>query len=323
MGLSAGHALDAIAAEANPLLVQANAAILIGDAEAAITAITRIAELAFTFYPFTPDTMPDDWQGLLRAWLLGRALATMAVGREAETLQFVEGGLVFRLPWALEAIRVRAATHSDTIDGLEMIDFELGHAVSAVETGTLKRSASILILAGFNSRLAAIKAVTDTGATFGNGQELRQWLASKDVVARSALADWPTAETKARWSEFLQSFGRSDNRTWAERRYAATVAWLAAAPPPGTAVQIHDFAGHHACSRPTARRSARCRLPSTPDGSVSRAPKSRIRPARSMFRISVRTTSSPAKPRRRPRVAARSGGVPIVEEAAEALLAER
>ncbi|MDN4999962.1 DEAD/DEAH box helicase [Bradyrhizobium sp. GCM10027634] len=244
LGLSAGHALDAIAAEANPLLVQANAAILIGDAEAAITAITRIAELAFTFYPFTPDTMPDDWQGVLRAWLLGRALATMAVGREAETLQFVEGGLVFRLPWALEAIRVRAATHSDTVDGLEMIDFELGHAVSAVETGTLNRSASILIQAGFNSRLAAIKAVTDTGATFGNGQELRQWLASKDVVARSALADWPTAETKAMWSEFLQSFGRSDNRTWAERRYAATVAWLAAAPPPGTAVQIHDFAGH-------------------------------------------------------------------------------
>lgn len=46
------------------------------------------------------------------------------------------------------------------------------------------------------------------------------------------------------WTEFLQSFRRSDNRTWAERRYAATVAWLAAPPPPGTAVQIHVFAGH-------------------------------------------------------------------------------
>ena len=46
------------------------------------------------------------------------------------------------------------------------------------------------------------------------------------------------------WAEFLQSFRRSDNRTWAERKYVATVAWLAAAPPPGTAVQIHDFAGH-------------------------------------------------------------------------------
>ena len=42
-------------------------------------------------------------------------------------------------------------------------DHELGLAVPAVETGTMNRSASILIQAGFNSRLAAIKAVTDTG----------------------------------------------------------------------------------------------------------------------------------------------------------------
>ncbi|WP_247360676.1 hypothetical protein [Bradyrhizobium sp. 156] len=245
MGLSAGHALDAIAAEANPLLVQANTALLTGEAETAITAITRIAELAFAFYPFTPDTMPDDWQGVLRAWLLGRPLATMAVGREAETLQFVEGGLVFRLPWALEAVRVRAAAHGDMVDGHGMTDFELGHAVSAVETGTLNRSASILIQAGFNSRLAAIKAVTDTGATFGNGQELRLWLASKDVVARSARADWPTVETNAMWSEFLQTFRRSDNRTWGKRGYAAKVTWLAMPPPPGTPVQIHhDFNSH-------------------------------------------------------------------------------
>jgi superfamily II DNA/RNA helicase len=244
VGLAAGHALDAIAPEANLLLVRANAAVLQGDVDAAISAIIRIAELAFAFYPFIPDPMPDDWRNVLRAWLLSRPLATMAVGHKSETLQFVEGGLVFRLPWALEAIRVRAATHGDIVEGLAITDFELGHAVSAVETGTLNRSASILIQAGFNSRLAAIEAVTDTGATFGNSQELRQWLASKDVVARSALANWPTVETKAMWTEFLQSFRRSDNRTWAERIYVAKVAWLAAAPLPGTAVQIHDFASH-------------------------------------------------------------------------------
>ena len=85
----------------------------------------------------------------------------------------IEGGLVYRLPWALDAIRVRAAAHGDTIDGLPMTDFELGYAVAAVETGTLNRTASILIQAGFNSRLAAIKAVVDTIATFENGQQLR------------------------------------------------------------------------------------------------------------------------------------------------------
>ena len=63
-----------------------------------------------------------------------------------------------------------------------------------------------MIQAGFSSRLAAIKAVTDTGAAFQMGQELRQWLNSEAVAAWNAQADWPTAETKAMWTEFTQSW---------------------------------------------------------------------------------------------------------------------
>lgn len=55
VGLTTGHVLDAIAAEANLLLIQANGGILEGDSEAAISAITGIAERAFASYPFTPD----------------------------------------------------------------------------------------------------------------------------------------------------------------------------------------------------------------------------------------------------------------------------
>ena len=102
VGLTTGHALDAIAAEANMLLVNANAALLAGDAEVAIDAITSLAELVFAFYPFTPSPMPDNWRELLRCWLLGESLADLAYGQESETLNFVEGGLVYRLPWAME-----------------------------------------------------------------------------------------------------------------------------------------------------------------------------------------------------------------------------
>ena len=103
--------------------------------------------------------------------MLGEALSGVAGGQEAETLQFVEGGLVYRLPWAMEAIRVRGIANGDIVGVFDMNlnDFELGLAVPAVETGTLNRSASILIQAGFNSRLAAIKAVRDIGAPFTNG----------------------------------------------------------------------------------------------------------------------------------------------------------
>jgi hypothetical protein len=133
--------------------------------------------------------LPVNWRDILRAWLLGRPLVALGAAQPSKTLQFVEGGLVYRLPWAMEAIRVRAAANGDTVDmfDLALEDHELGLAVPTVETGTLNRSASILIQAGLNSRLAAIKAVTDTGAAFATGQELRQWLVSEAVAGFKAF----------------------------------------------------------------------------------------------------------------------------------------
>ena len=241
VGLTTGHALDAIAVDANTLLVNANAALLTGDAEVAIDAITSLAERVFAFYPFTPDTLPENWRDLLRCWLLGEPLAALAFGQESETLHFIEGGLVYRLPWAMEAVRVRATANGDVVgeNDLALDDYELGLAVPAVETGTMNRSASIMIQAGFSSRLAAVKAVTDTEATFTTGRELRSWLNSDAVAAWSAQPDWPTAETKAMWTNLVRSFMLHDNRTWSERQYWSGVAWSGVAPQPGTPVQLY------------------------------------------------------------------------------------
>ena len=245
VGLTAGQSLDGIAAQANSLLVDANAALLTGDAEAVIIAITGLAERVFGFYPFTPNPIPDNWRDLLRFWLLGEPLAALASGQESETLHFIEGGLVYRLPWAMEAVRVRAAANGDIVgeNDLALDEYELGLAVPAVETGTMNRSASILIQAGFNSRLAAIKAVTDTGATFTTGRELRAWLDSDAVAAWTAQPGWPTAETKTMWTNLVQSFVLHENRTWSERRYWSGVAWSGVAPQPGTPVQLHQANG--------------------------------------------------------------------------------
>lgn len=93
-------------------------------------------------------------------------------------MQFIDGGLVYRLPWAMEALRVRAAANGDVVGvfSLALDDHELGLGVPAVETGTMNRSASILIEAGFNSRLAVIKVVEDTAATFRVSGKLAQGL---------------------------------------------------------------------------------------------------------------------------------------------------
>lgn len=243
VGLTTGHELDAIAEDANRLLIEANGGILLDDADAAITAVTALAEHIFTFYPFTPDPMPENWRDILRAWLLGNPLAGIAAGQESETLQFIEGGLVYRLPWAMEAIRVRAEANGDTVGELPLDAYELRLAVASVETGTLNRSATILIQAGFNSRLAAIKVATDTGATFQTARELQHWLNSEALAAWRERPDWPTPETREMWMEFARSFIPQANRVWADRRYWAGVQWLDVPLPPGTPVQIHQLNG--------------------------------------------------------------------------------
>jgi hypothetical protein len=244
IGLESGHALDAIAPECNDLLVRANAALLTSDPEAAITAITGIAERVFGFYPFTPDPIPANWRAILRCWLLGEPLATVAAGQESDTLQFVEGGLVYRLPWAMEAIRVRGIANGDVIGDFGLDDFELGLAVPAVETGTVNRSASILIQAGFSSRLAAIQAITDTGASFSTSSELQQWLVSEDVVFWTALPDWPTVETRGMWLTFVQGFTPRESSTWADRRFSSGVTWNSGAMPvPGMPLRLFHLGG--------------------------------------------------------------------------------
>ncbi len=243
IGLKAGHALDAMATEANPLLIGANAALLAGNADQAVAKITAIAERVFTISPFKPDRLPANWHDILRCWLLGQPLAPVAAGQEADTLQFVEGGLVYRLPWAMEAIRVRGLANGDRIGDMGLDDFELGLAVSAVETGTTQRPASILIQAGFSSRLAAIKAVNDAHATFSNGLELQQWLVSDAVRALSAQPDWPTPETTDMWGAFIASFVPQASTIWKDHRYWANAAWNITAPPTGTPLRLHHVQG--------------------------------------------------------------------------------
>ncbi len=245
VGLKTGLQLDAIAQVANQILIEANGAILLGDEERAIAAITALAEQVFTFYPFTPTPLPDNWQAILRSWLLGEPITTIANVVKSETLQFVETALVYRLPWAMEAIRVRAIANGDIVDddGLTMDDYDLDLAVAAVETGTLNRSVSLLIQAGFNSRLAAIKVVADTGADFQSGRELRRWLRSDLVSYWSEFADWPTPETHAMWVDFAKEINPEEDQTWMLRKYTSIVNWKAPVPQPGTPLHFHQMNG--------------------------------------------------------------------------------
>ncbi len=224
LGLEAGKALDDIAAEANQLLVDANGAILNEDFEFAISAITSLATLVFEIAPFIPDPLPSNWKEILRFWLLGSPISNLA---NDEVLQFIETGLVYRLPWAMEAIRVRGISNGDTLSNTNVTleDVELGVAVAAVETGTLSIPAAILIQAGFSSRLAAIKATADTGADFNSGSQLRAWLDSSTVKSMAVVTDWPTPETAEMWRTFCNSFVPTTQIVWTEQNFIAEAEW--------------------------------------------------------------------------------------------------
>lgn len=266
VGLATGEALDAAAAELNELLIRANGRILVDDAEEAIAAITRFAERVFAIAPFIPDDLPDDWQAVLKVWLEGKPLAALAAGREDEVLKFVEQALVYKLPWAMEAVRVRGLAHGDVLEGgFSMEDVELGVAVAAVETGSLNISAALLMHAGFSSRIAAIGAVTVTGADFTTTQGLRSWLRSDEIADRCNDPDWPTTASHGLWLQFIDGMAPERRRTWASTEHELDVVWDGEGAPPGAALRFVDNGDETYVCGSDLRRLGRLKEPLNPN----------------------------------------------------------
>lgn len=225
VGLDTGLKLDGNADTLNALLAEANGHILLGQEQDAIAAISKFAEIVFAINPFIPDPFPENWKAILSGWLSGAALAEIGATDEA-ALRFVENALVYKLPWAMEAVRVRGIANDDVLgDGFLMADVELGLAAGAVETGTLKIPATLLMRAGFSSRRGAIIAVAEGAGDFTTLAELRDWISTPGVQALSADPAWPSAETHALWIEFLAALKPAAKQKWSRQEGVIDVEW--------------------------------------------------------------------------------------------------
>jgi hypothetical protein len=244
VGLETGRQLDAIASQVNVLLVDANEYVLNEDSDSAIVTIIQLAEFVFAISPFTPHNLPNSWKAILTCWLQGKTLTEEHFTNIDDVLQFVEDGLIYRLPWGLEAIRVRASANNDNFsDGTTLDDYELGLVAPAIENGTLNRSAAMLMQAGFSSRKAAIRAVETTSANFTNGSELKDWLNSDQVFDLAIVGDWPTPETSCLWWDFVQSFQPSSESIWTSTFMQIPVSWQQGFNSiPGAYVKLWDDA---------------------------------------------------------------------------------
>lgn len=245
VGLETGRILDARAAQLEALLVDANAALLFEQEAAAIQAITAFAEIIFSIPPFVPKVLPDTWKGVLSVWLSGKPMASLSSETTKDVLQFVEDGLIYKLSWGMEAVRVRGLANLNPFaDGATLDAYELGLAVAAVETGTTNRSAAYLMQAGFGSRLAAIKAVHDGGGVFTKASELARWLRSTPISGLTAEATWPSTGTHSLWVEFVRAFDAPLDRTWKHTEGTTQVSWMKGKlPPPGLPLRIGSTVG--------------------------------------------------------------------------------
>lgn len=234
LGANAGSQLSRVSGRIVGFATEAEEAIADGDYDTAADRLVVIAETVFAVGVFAPERMIKDWHNVLRYWVGGRALGELSGDRVA-IAQFIESDLVYRLVWGLEAARVFEAAQGN----LE-VDMLSGAAVTAIETGTFDRAASILIRSGFDHRRAAIAAVTSTGATFESAAEMRQWI--NDLDLHFALnRNWPTPESRSAWVAFARRTSLRRSRRWSRQTLElADVRWYGAVPDPDTWLRVTD-----------------------------------------------------------------------------------
>ena len=226
VGLNTGQMLDANSAALNAHLVNANAYLASQMFDECVGSIVNFAEIIFLVEPFVPSAFPEDWRDLLTGWLRGTTVTDLVDSADAETLNFIEEALIYKLPWGMEAVRVRGLANGDRVsDDFDLSDYDLSLAVAAVETGTLNISASVLMKAGFNSRTGAIIAVTEGEGSFDNIAGLKEWLLSENTQRLSESDQWPSPTTVEPWRAFLESFGSGKRQSWNEHISEIPVKW--------------------------------------------------------------------------------------------------
>lgn len=233
VSFTTGQFLDTHADELCRLLDEADDAFNDGVIDDAFRAVQNFAEIVFQIEPFIPDNLPENWTDILWAWMCSDNMSDLAGAKDAEILEFVEGGLVYRLVWAMEAVRVRRTAITGDDDRANA-----GRAALAIETGTPNYWASLLNQNGVPSRIAAMKVVTDCRPVFHDLTGLRAWLKSPHLVELQCDPNWPTPETAALWREFVRSFENPALRRWKIHDAVFPVLWDNTPPAPHTPVRV-------------------------------------------------------------------------------------
>lgn len=239
IGLAAGKFIDMNLQTLVQHLIKAEVCITLGDEAGAGTAIVDFANLVFQTAPFqAPRELPTKWQDALFAWLGGLPSSDVLALCDGEGVDLIQEALSYRLPWAMEAVRVHAlAVHHPNAEALT------GIAALSVEAGSSTVSTILLMRAGLSSREAAAAAVETTGASFADRDGMHGWLDSDLVKELSDEENWPTARSRQSWLQFYDGDRNVDRSEWKRDTQIVPVEWAAGAPAEGTPVVIEPSVG--------------------------------------------------------------------------------
>ena len=210
VGLESGVRVDEMAEALAEHMDRADLAALQGDADQLHESLVVLAERLLDIRPFAPDTLHGNWSEILREWINGTSLSDIG----SEHVGLIEDAFMYRLVWALEAVRVRRQSL-----GWEPEDGTIaGAAAACVDTGLPNYRMTLLVRGGLASREAAQTVVNELDPVFLNGNGMRRWLASDIVEDLSMEADWPSESTASLWRRFRSEALSNRERAWHKSR---------------------------------------------------------------------------------------------------------
>ena len=207
------------------------------DGDAAAAAAVALYEEVMKEPFFAVRKLPSKWEDVLAGWIKGTAFPEILNGRAARDAQrtqgFVQEGIVFRLVWAAEAVRVQAIATSHARAG------ELGDGPAfALTYGVPSIPAALLCQMGFPSRVGSVWVTRELAASFSDTNGLRDWLREHDAL----LSDpdfWDSDDLYTLWEQASSPASTEHPRLWNHATHTVSVDWkIAPRPVPHTQVRI-------------------------------------------------------------------------------------
>jgi hypothetical protein len=236
-GLFLQEQLDALV----DVLCEFQDAVARDDGGAAVNAAVAFAKKVMAEAFFAVRKLPTKWEEVLSGWIKGTAFSEILDDRAARdahrTQVFVQEGVVFRLVWAAEAVRVQAVAvqHPRVSELGDGPAFSLTYGVPSIE-------AALLCQMGFSSRVGAVWVARELSASFTDTNGLRDWLRTHDALLSDADF-WPSEDLYLLWGQASAPVTTEYPKPWKHETFTVPVNWRGAHFPPANSL-VRIIAGN-------------------------------------------------------------------------------